>query len=189
MTVSAPSLPLPSRPAGWIARTAATAVLTLAAVLVLLDQSGYRGWEAWSAGHATAWVTAMPAYIYRSTFFVDVGAPDIFGLRVTGECTSAIIIVGILGLTALLTLTTRLPLRRLGLATLLSAGSFYLLNLARLVGIALATRQWGLDTGYYWSHIWAGGFVTIIGVAGVLALYLMVLGRIRRRHTTTGGAT
>lgn len=171
----------------WTARCAVTAALSLAVAMVLMHESGYRGWEAWVAGHATAMLTAMPAYVYRSTFYVDVGAPGIFGLRVTGECTSAIIVVGILGITAVLALLTRVPLRRLALAMLLSAGVFYLLNMARLVGIALATKTWGLDTGFYWSHIWAGGFITIIGVAGVLALYLATLGRMRRRRSPSRG--
>ena len=182
----APAVAGPGTPAR-VVRWLATTILATAATLLIIHETDYRGGEAWVAGHAIALLTAMPAHVYRTIFFVDVGAPDVFGLRVTGECTSAIIVAGLLALTALLALVTRVPLRRLASAALLSGGVFYLLNLVRLVVIALATKRWGLGSGFYWSHIWAGGFITIIGVAGILALYLATLGRIRRTGPAPDG--
>lgn len=167
-------------------RVAAAAGVAASAVLMGLHEAGFRGWEAWTAGHVTAMLTAGPAFAYRGVFYVDVGRPDIFGLRVTPECTAAIVVIGLLGITALLALLTRLPLRRLALAAALSAAAFFALNLARLVLIAMATRQWGRDGGFYWSHIWAGSFVTIAGVAGVLALYLVTIGTIGHRRSGSG---
>ncbi len=44
--------------------------------------------------------------------------------------------------------------------------------------IALATRQWP-ESGFHWSHVWAGTFVTVFGGVAVCGVYLMVL--LRRR--------
>lgn len=156
--------------------------LGLAAAAVWVHQFAYRGWEAWSAGRLSGLLLGQHTLVSRplTAFFLNLGTAHAFGLRVTGECTSAIVTIGVCVLTGVLAVTTRISLRRLVAASAVAVGTFFALNLVRLVGIALATRQWGLQAGYHWSHVWAGTFVTVLGGIAVCALYLVVIG-VRRR--------
>lgn len=170
------------RAAWWAGRVVGLPTALVMLVLLALHEMGWRSWEARIAGHATALITSTHAYTRQETFIVDVGKPDVFGLSVTSECTSALIVIGLLAVTAILLAVTRLPLTRLAAAAALSAGMFFVINLARLVMIALSTREWGLGAGYYDSHVWAGTFVTVFGVAAIVALYLVLLGAVGRRR-------
>lgn len=166
----------------WVGRMAGVPAAVAMLVLLILHEMGWRSWEAWIAGQTTALITSTHAYTSRATFFVDVGKPDVFGLRVTSECTSALILIGLLAVTAILLAVTRLPFGRLLSAAALSAGVFFAVNLARLVMIALSTREWGLEAGFYGAHVWAGTFVTVFGAVGIVALYLAVIGAVGRRR-------
>lgn len=159
-------------------RAAVALALAGCAVLAWLHQSGYRGWEAWSAGGLVGRLTGERAAISRPlhAFFPGIGTPHVFGLTVTSECTSLIVTIAACIATAVLASVTRIPLLRLVLAAAAAIAAFYVLNVLRLVGIALAVRQWGMSSGYHWSHVWAGTFVTVLGGIGVCALYLVLLG-------------
>ena len=149
-----------------------------AAVALALHPLGYRAGEAWAAGGLTHLVSGDSVFVNRGSaqFYVDWDRPDGFGLTVTPECTSAIVTIGVCGVTAVLVLASRIRVSRLLLAGVAAAAAFFVLNLLRLVGIALATQKWGLRSGFHWSHVWAGTFVTVFGGIAVVVLYLMMLG-------------
>lgn len=165
-----------------IAHTALRSVVALALLatggLLWLHPLGYRDWEAWSAGHLIQAFGGGDVLINRmhAGFYVGIHNPKVFGIMVTSECTSAIVTLGILVVTAVLLVATRVRIRRLVVAALVAAAAFFALNIARLVGIALATKQWGLGAGFHWSHVWAGTFVTVFGGVGVCVLYMVLLG-------------
>jgi exosortase/archaeosortase family protein len=118
--------------------------------------------------------------IPNATFFLGVGSPHAFGLVVTNDCTSAITTTVVLAVTAILALVSRTGIGRLAAAAVVASATFAAINLARLVMIAAATRQWGLGAGFHWSHVWGGTFVTVLGSVVTAVAYLHVLGM--RRH-------
>ena len=159
-------------------RVAAAIILMCASALVWLEQLEYRGWEAWAAGHLTQAVGDVEVLVNQAhaAFYVGIYSPDVFGATITAECTSALVTLGILGTTAVLMMSTRLGMGRLTVAAVVATSTFIVLNLVRVVGIALATRQWGTDAGFHWSHVWGGTLVTVFGGVGVCMLYLLMLG-------------
>lgn len=168
----------PSAPLRTTLRVATAVILIGAGVLLWLNQLEYRGWEAWAAGHLTQAVGGGDVLINQAhaAFYVGIYSPAVFGATITAECTSALVTLGVLGVTAVLMMSTRLGMGRLAVAATVAASAFIVLNLLRVVGIALATKTWGMDTGFHWSHVWGGTFVTVFGGVGVCMLYLVLLG-------------
>jgi exosortase/archaeosortase family protein len=160
------------------ARLATVAACCAAGAAVVLRRTAYRRLEAVAAGWLAHLATGTRTGMDRrsATFFVASGTPKAFGVLVTPECSSAVVTAVVLVVTAVVVGSSRLSLRRSLGAAAAAAGFFVAANLARLVVIAAASRWWGLQTGYHWSHVWAGTFITVFG--GVLAavVYLVVLG-------------
>jgi exosortase/archaeosortase family protein len=171
--MAAPNVPQWVRAARW----GAAALVAAAAVLVVLVRTAYRRVEAVIAGRLAHVVTAGHTLINRhtATFFLNVGTPKVFGVVVTPECSSAVVTALVLGVTALALATTRFTLRRALLAAAAGAGGFAALNMVRLVMIAFASDKWGLGSGYRWSHIWVGTFITVFGGVAAAGLYLAIL--------------
>lgn len=167
-------------------RVVVALVLLGACALLWQDELAYRGWEAWAAGHLTQAAGGGDVLVNQAhaAFYVGIYRSDVFGATITAECTSALVTIGILAATALLMMTTRLGMVRLAVAGLVASSTFIALNQFRVVGIALATKEWGMGTGFHWSHVWGGTFVTVFGGVGVCILYLVMLG-VRRRPGTT----
>lgn len=153
---------------------------------VVLIRATYRQVETLLAGTFTHSVTPGQALINRhaDTIFLNLHTTRVFGLVVTPECSSAIVTAAVLGLAALTISFTRFRLRRVLLAAGAAAGLFALINLLRLVMIAFATDHWGLTSGYRWSHLWAGSFVTVFGGITAATAYIVVLGATRSRSGT-----
>jgi exosortase/archaeosortase family protein len=161
------------------ARVAATGMLVGLIVFITTRQVLYRGWEARIAGLIAGPVTGTPtsAVPETATFYLHSGQADMFGLRITPECSSAIVTSVLVGITALLTATTRLRISRLARAAVAAIVAFWALNLGRMTIIAYSTNEWGRGAGFHWSHVWAGTAVTVVGGCAAFMTYLAVLGR------------
>lgn len=161
-------------------RLAVAAALLAAAALVWLERTAYRGWEAWGAGALTEFAGSTQVLVNRdrASWFIGTDTPAVFGLTVTAECTSALITLSLLAVTGVLMAVSRIRVATLMAAVGLAVGTFFALNIVRLTAIALATKTWS-DSGFHWSHVWAGTFVTVFGGVAVCGIYLMVL--LRRR--------
>jgi exosortase/archaeosortase family protein len=156
-----------------------------AAIFVWIQREAYRGVEALVAGWTSAWATGSHDYVNteRSTYFINVGTPDIFGIVVTPECSSAIVTAVILAVSFFLLGMRRLPMARVLGAAALAVGLFVLINVLRLTFITFSSDRWGLDDGYHFSHVWAGTVITTFGGALTVAAFLFVLSghRLHRR--------
>ncbi|UAJ80050.1 hypothetical protein IT072_02960 [Leifsonia sp. ZF2019] len=86
------------------------------------------------------------------------------GVRVTAECSVAVLIVPVLLLGALVSGLTRVPLRRLFRALLVAVAVQCLVNQIRLA-LILTTYQFFGRSGFDLSHVLVGSFLSIIGVA------------------------
>lgn len=161
-----------------VARALIGLALVVSAVVVLAGQTVYRGYEAAAAGLLSGVATGSHDVTdrSRSIFFVNVGTPKIFGVVVTPECTSAIVTAIFLAITGITVAVARVSITRTLLAGFLAAGLFVVANLLRLVLIAFASDYWGLVSGYHWSHVWAGSFVTVFGLTIAVTVYLLILG-------------
>lgn len=153
------------------------AILAAAAGAVL-GLTAYRATEAAMAAWFVGFVHGSNTFVSTSNaaFFLDVGTPEVFGLRVTNECTSAIVVLPIVALTGVLVASSRLASRRLVRAASAASGVFIVVNLIRLVLIADVSRRWGIEIGYRWSHVWVGSMITVAGAAVACATYLRALG-------------
>lgn len=161
----------------WPRRLAGVSVLAIAVALGV-HLGTYRGAEATVAGWLSGPLLGTQTFVSatNAVFFIDVGSADVFGLRVTTECTSGIITAFILGVSGLLIGSSRFRLGRVSAAALTGAATFAAVNMGRLLLVATASRTWGLDDGYRWTHTWAGSIVTLLGVVAACAVYLRILG-------------
>jgi exosortase/archaeosortase family protein len=148
-----------------------------AAIFVWIEREVYRGLEAVVAGWTSALATGSHDYVNteRSTYFINVGTPDIFGIVVTPECSSAIVTAVILAVSFCLLGMRRLPTARVMGAAGLAVGLFALINVLRLTLITYSSDRWGLNEGYHFSHMWAGTVITTFGGALTVAAFLFVL--------------
>ncbi|WP_235738563.1 exosortase/archaeosortase family protein [Nocardioides alcanivorans] len=106
-------------------RLAVAAALLAAAALVWLERTAYRGWEAWGAAALTQVSGGTQVLVSRdrASWFIGTDTPEVFGLTVTSECTSAMITLSLLSVTAVLVLASRIRLSTLTTAVTLAAGA------------------------------------------------------------------
>lgn len=91
--------------------------------------------------------------------------------RITPECTSALLSIPLLLLTALLLLRRHVRLLRVCSAALLSLLLLCSFNQLRLLLVALASLRWQ-QSGYEWSHLLVGSVLSLIGVASAVGVLL-----------------
>lgn len=158
-------------------------VLFVAAAAIYVSRAVYRTLEAVAVSHTVAWLYSGSTYVNprHSTFYVGLGHPDAFAFRITPQCSSALLVVGLLLITAATALLPRASFRRLLLAVVAGGAVFFATNVVRLVAIVWSTRIWGLDTGFRLSHTYIGSWVTIAGGVVAVSFYLGVLGVTPRR--------
>ncbi|PZS32662.1 MAG: hypothetical protein DLM58_09435 [Pseudonocardiales bacterium] len=114
--------------------------------------------------------------------FFALGTRRAFGLQITNECTSALLLIPLLVMMGAFTIFSRVPLRRDLLA--LAAGGLLMMvvNVLRVAGIGFSTYHWGMDPGYKYSHVFVGSAFSLIGFVGAMLLALWVLVRTERMN-------
>ncbi|AHH99637.1 hypothetical protein GCM10010174_17880 [Kutzneria viridogrisea] len=161
-----------------IARALSGAVL-LAAAGLLLAWSGVRQLE--SELFAALTRTTIDSGAYSSSdaavVYLNAGTRGMFGLEITSSCTIAYPLAGFLLLLAFLAQVPRWSLARVWLAGLGSTAVLVAVNQVRLLGIAFASREWGLQTGYEISHRVVGTVITLVGLVLAIAIVFAVIGR------------
>lgn len=114
------------------------------------------------------------------------GTSRVFGLNITAECTTALLLIPLVAIITGFVVFSPLPLPRLLAALLLGSSLLLLVNAVRVAGIAWATWMWGEHPGYEYSHVFVGsafallGFVASLGVAA----WILVRGRPSRRSAS-----
>ena len=109
------------------------------------------------------------------------------GFTVAPGCTAALLIVPFIVVAAVLLLAGRVRRGRAVSTVAVFAAVVATVNQLRLLVIAQAMRSWGYPAGFDRSHVLMGSFVSTIGVAGGLLLFLrMVVPRQRKRSDGDG---
>jgi exosortase/archaeosortase family protein len=163
-------------------RLAASAGLALAAYVVVLENERIRDFEAWLSGHIITIAAGLnaghgtaPPTVWFPTKTAEIG------LVITPECTAALLAVPFIGASALL-VWQRVPLARPLIGLGIALVSLIMVNQVRLLGIVLFVKAMGFSTGFYWGHTLVGSIITIMGLAGSLAMFAMVAVRRREKH-------
>jgi exosortase/archaeosortase family protein len=159
----------------WPPSRLATAVLLTALAICLFAFLSF--WQSVEAAEASYLygVGAPTSFNFsRAVVFFGLGRSNGYGLRITPECCSALLIAPAALLSALLTVRQRVPVRRIlggfGAATLL----LLLSNQVRLGVIAWSIGEFGLTKGFEWGHAVIGSVVSLVFAAGSLAILAWV---------------
>ena len=98
-----------------------------------------------------------------------------FALKITPECTSAFLIAPFAIVGATMLLRRRLDPMRVLLGVSIAAVLLVLANQLRVGMIAGLIDGFGLQEGYKWGHLVLGSLLSIVFLAGSLALLLWVV--------------
>jgi exosortase/archaeosortase family protein len=159
-------------------RLFAIAVLAGIAVLVLVFQSQFRDLEATAAARLYSVVTPTLAAPRAPIVWFGLGAPGGFGLVITPDCSSALLIAPLCVLGIGLSIPRKLALRRVCAGLAVAAALLVTGNLARIGLIAVMIRLYGIGTGYQLGHLVLGSLLSVVCIATSLTvLTLIITGR------------
>ena len=179
-TLPAPSASSGGRPRSWAARPAGVAMYAAALVLVVVNDR-FRNVEAAIIRPVAGLVTGGHGSVAAgSIVYFALGTPRAFGLDVTDECTSALLLIPLLVMMGSFAVSTRIALRRQLLALAVGAALIVGVNVLRVCGIAWATWSFGYDPGYTLSHVFVGSAFSLVGFVGAMLTALWVLVRSER---------
>ncbi|MDQ6874672.1 MAG: exosortase/archaeosortase family protein [Actinomycetota bacterium] len=168
-------------------RCAVGALLAVTLGLIVFQQE-YRHAEAVLAAHIFSGTAA-----YASPHAAVVWFPGIkgaFGLEITPECSSALLIAPFTFLGAAMLWRRRLPAGRVALAVTIAAVLLLLGNQARVGLIAALIYSIGLKNGYELGHLVLGSLLSITFIAISVAILVAVTttGRSDHRGVVTADA-
>ncbi|TNM40515.1 exosortase/archaeosortase family protein [Nocardioides albidus] len=183
MAEVAPAAPRGTGVGQLAARGAAAVPFAAVAASATVGTTAYRVREAQASHWLLARLTddALPFFANAPTLYVRLPDDGPLGLVITAACTSSYVTAGAAAVTALLLLFSRLSVGRLLAAGTVVIVGFALINVLRVVGIALATIRWDVDPGYDAAHEWGGTYVTMIAASVAAVAYLRIAGFRRER--------
>jgi exosortase/archaeosortase family protein len=171
-------------------RVLAAGVLCGIALSLLIYQYQFRHLEAVAAAHVYRLFTPVLAASRAPIMWFGLGTAAAYGLEITPDCSSALLIVPLCGLGLLLLIPRRLAVSRIARALTVAAAVLVAGNLLRIGVIAISVRLGGLGMGYQVGHLILGSIVSIVGIAISLTLLTVILVRGRgRRPGRAPGAT
>jgi exosortase/archaeosortase family protein len=156
-------------------RVVAAGVLCGTALSLLIYQYQFRHLEAVVAAHLYRLFTPVLAASRAPVLWFGLGTTAAYGLDITPECSSALLIVPLCGLGMLLMIPRKLRVSRVAKALTVAAVVLVAGNLLRIGVIALAIRVGGIGTGYQIGHLVLGSIVSIICIAISLALLTTIV--------------
>lgn len=163
------------RSALYVRRGLAIGLLAGVAVALLVFQYQFRHLEAVAAAHASDIVTPTLAGSTAPVIWFGLGSPRAFGLAITPDCSSALLIEPLCWLGMLLMIPRRLHAGRVAAALAVSATVLVLGNMARIGVIAIATRVGGTGTGYQFGHLVLGTAISVVCIAMSLTLLTIIV--------------
>lgn len=144
---------------------------------LVVQNDMFRSFEARMVTPVAALVIGGPAVRVNDIVYFGLGTQRRFGLQLTDECTSALLLIPLLVMMAFFAIFTRLSLRRQLLAVFSGAVLILAVNLGRMVTIAYSTWEWGFNPGYEYSHVFVGSAASLVGFVGAVLLALWILVR------------
>jgi exosortase/archaeosortase family protein len=162
-------------------------VMYAIAIWLAFEDAAFRHFEAKMATPVTGFITGRHGAVAAGDLvWFALGTHRAFGLQITAECTSALLLIPLLVMMGSFTVFSRVPLRREVLALAVGAGLMFVVNILRVAGIAWSTWKWGLNPGYTYSHVFVGSAFSLIGFIGAMLLALWVLVRTDRAKQGVG---
>jgi exosortase/archaeosortase family protein len=159
-------------------RSIAIALLALIALSLMVFQYQFRHLEADAAGHIYGVLTPTLVASSAPIIWFGLGSVGAFGLIITPDCSSALLIAPLCGLGIALMIPRRLPVRRVAKALTVAAAVMVTGNLLRIGVIALAIRLGGMGAGYQVGHLVLGSMVSVVCIAlGLILLTVIVTSR------------
>ncbi|MCJ1713477.1 exosortase S [Microbacterium sp. M1A1_1b] len=157
------------------------AALAVAAAVAVLATSGrIHPLEARGVAAALAPLADGGTAASGNVAYFGIGTATVHGIQITPMCSSVVLVVPLLLLSAVLALVTRgRRTPRVALALTASVVLVVACNTIRYLGSALALQAWG-EQGFDVVHEYAGSLFVIAGFAAAFLLQLgMTLGRSR----------
>jgi exosortase/archaeosortase family protein len=179
----------PSQTGERTLRVLAAGVLCGLALSLMIYQYQFRHLEAVVAAHLYRLFTPVLAASRAPIIWFGLGTSAAYGLVITPDCSSALLIVPLCGLGVLLLIPRRLAISRVVRALLAAAAVMVAGNLLRIGVIAVAVRFGGLGAGYQLGHLILGSIISIVCIAIGLTLLTVILvrqGPARRTARRTG---
>lgn len=179
-----PSTPL--RPRSRAQLVAGLVVFAVAAWLAFADAT-FRHFEALIATPITRLFTGGGRTVTaHDTVYFALGTRHAFGLVITNECTSAVLLIPLLVMMGSFMMFSRISLPRQLLALAVGAALMLVVNILRVAGICWSTYSFGFDPGYKYSHVFVGSAFSLLGFVGAMLLALWILVRTERMRQAAG---
>jgi exosortase/archaeosortase family protein len=157
------------------------AVLASIAVLLVVFQDRFRDLEAVVAAHVCSVITPTLAAPGAPIIWFGLGTPNGFGLVITPDCSSALLIAPLCLLGIGLMVPRKLSLGRVWAGLAVAAALLVAGNMARIGLIAGMIHLYGMGAGYQLGHLVLGSLLSIVCIAtSMVALTLIVTGRAGR---------
>ncbi len=156
-------------------RAAAMTVLGGIAAALLGFEYQFRHLEAYTAAHLYELMTPTIAASSAPIIWFGLGSPGAFGLVITPDCSSALLIAPLCVLGVALLVPRKLAVHRVMKALVVAAVILVAGNLTRIGVIALAIRVAGIGTGYQVGHLVLGSVISIVCIAVSLVLLTLII--------------
>jgi exosortase/archaeosortase family protein len=181
----------PSQTGERTLRVLAAGVLCGLALSLMIYEYQFRHLEAVVAAHLYRLFTPVLAASRAPIIWFGLGTSAAYGLVITPDCSSALLIVPLCGLGVLLLIPRRLGATRVLRALSVAAAIMVAGNLLRIGVIALTVRFGGLGAGYQLGHLILGSIISIVCIAIALTMLTVLLVRQRpaRRTRRSRGVT
>jgi exosortase/archaeosortase family protein len=158
-----------------MARVTAIGLLAGVALALIVLQYQVRDLEADATAHLYNLVTPTAAASDSPVIWFGPRTPDGFGLMITPDCSSALLIAPLCGLGMVLIRPHQPPVRRAAKAIAAAAAVMVVGNLIRIGVIALVIRVDGIGAGYQVGQLVLGSLISVVCIALSLALLMVIL--------------
>jgi exosortase/archaeosortase family protein len=156
-------------------RVTGIGVLAAATVALIVLQYQVRGLEADAAAHLYNLVTPTAAASNSPVIWFGAKTPGGFGLMITPDCSSALLIAPLCALGMVLIRPNHLRVRRAAKALAAASAVMVAGNLIRIGVIALVIRVDGIGAGYQVGQLVLGSLISVVCIALSLALLVIIL--------------
>jgi exosortase/archaeosortase family protein len=156
-------------------RIAITVTFLLLLVGLVARQYELRNLEARAAATVFRLGTPTLAASHAPIVYFGLGGTSAFGLTITPECSSTLLVAPVLLLGAALLWSRRMTVGRVLAAISVTAVILVAGNQLRIGLIAYLISLMGFRTGYEWGHLVFGSLVSIVFIGFSLILFVMIV--------------
>jgi exosortase/archaeosortase family protein len=160
---------------GLTIRVTAIGVLTGVALALIVLQYQVGRLEADATAHLYNFVTPTTAESNSPVIWFGRGTPDGFGLMITPDCSSVLLIAPLCGLGMVLIRPHHPPVRWAAKALAVASALMVAGNLLRIGVIALVIRVDGIGAGYQVGQLVLGSLTSVVCIGLSLALLTVIL--------------